>query len=179
MAEAVAISALSVAETEAALPELLAVLRDAVEGGASVGFLPPLTDVEGGAYWRGVIAALAARSRVLLVARRAGGPIVGTVQLDLATRANGSHRAEVSKLLVSCAARRQGLGRALMVALEREALRLGRTTIVLDTRQGDPSELLYTRLGYQLVGVVPRYARSADGSLHATAFYYKLLMPGT
>jgi ribosomal protein S18 acetylase RimI-like enzyme len=177
MAEAVAIAVLSVAEAKATLPELVAVLRDAVEGGASVGFLPPLTAAEGNSYWHGVIAAIAAGSRVLLVARPAGGPILGTVQLDLATRANGSHRAEVSKLLVSRAARRQGLGRSLMAALEREARHLGRTTIVLDTRQGDPSELLYTGLGYQLVGVVPQYARSADGSLHATAFYYKLLTP--
>ena len=175
MTEAVMICTLAVVEAEAALPELLDVLRDAVEAGASVGFLPPLTDTEGRAYWHGVIAAIADGSRVLLVARHTDGPIVGTVQLDLATRANGHHRAEVSKLLVARAARRQGLGRALMAALEREALRLGRTTIVLDTRQGDPSELLYAGLGYQRVGAVPQYARSADGALHATAFYYKLL----
>lgn len=175
MTEAVMITTLSATEAEAALPELLAVLRDAVEGGASVGFLPPLADEEGDAYWRGVVAAIAGGSRVLLIARCDGGPILGTVQLDLATRANGSHRAEVSKLLVSRAARRRGLGRALMTALEREAWRLGRTTIVLDTRQGDPSERLYAGLGYHLVGAVPQYARSTDGSLHATTFYYKLL----
>ena len=94
---------------------------------------------------------------------------------DPATRANGLHRAEVSKLLVARSARRQGLGRRLMLALEMVAQRLGRTTIVLDTRQGDPSEALYAGLGYHLVGAIPAYARSADGSLHATAFYYKLL----
>ncbi len=112
---------------------------------------------------------------MLLVARVAGGLLVGPVQLDLATRANGLHRAEVSKLLVARSARRRGLGRRLMVALEAEARRLGRTTIVLDTRQGDPSEALYAGLGYQRVGAIPAYARNADGSLHATAFYYKLL----
>lgn len=175
MADAVTIEPLTASATEAALPELLAVLGDAVAGGASVGFLPPLAAEDGRAYWRAVGAAIDAGSRVLLVARVAGGPIVGTVQLDLATRANGLHRAEVSKLLVARAARRRGVGRRLMLALEAEAQRLGRTTIVLDTCQGDPSEALYAGLGYQLIGAIPAYARSADGALHATAFYYKLL----
>jgi ribosomal protein S18 acetylase RimI-like enzyme len=173
--DVVTIEPLTPQDAEAALPELLAVLDDAVAGGASVGFLPPLAADEGRAYWRSVSAAVGDGSRVLLVARVGGGPIVGTVQLDLATRANGLHRAEVSKLLVARSARRQGLGRRLMLALEAEAHSLGRTTIVLDTRQGDPSEALYAGLGYQLVGAIPAYARSADGSLHATAFYYKLL----
>jgi phosphate starvation-inducible protein PhoH len=69
MTEAVTIRTLAVAEAEAALPELLYLLRDAVEAGASVGFLPPLADTEGRAYWRGVIAAIADGSRVLLVAK--------------------------------------------------------------------------------------------------------------
>ena len=177
MSDPITIATLSAEEMEATLPELLAVLRDAIASGASVGFLPPLGEEEGLAYWRATIAAVSAGSRVLLAARRVGGPILGTVQLDLAMRPNGRHRAEVSKLLVLRAARRQGLGRALMVALEAEARRIGRTTLILDTRQGDPSELLYARLGYRLTGVVPQYARSADGTLDATAFYHKLL-PG-
>ena len=53
--------------------------------------------------------------------------------------------------------------------------RLGRTTLVLDTRQGDPSERLYQSLGYRVAGAIPQYARSADGTLAATVFYYKLL----
>ena len=72
-------------------------------------------------------------------------------------------------------ARRQGVGRALMLAAEAEARRLGRSTLVLDTRHGDPSEILYRSLGWELAGEIPRYARSADGTLHATAFYFKLL----
>jgi ribosomal protein S18 acetylase RimI-like enzyme len=77
--------------------------------------------------------------------------------------------------MVHRAARRNGLGRALMQAVETEARRRARSTLVLDTRQGDPSESLYRQLGWTFVGAVPRYARSADGSLHATAIYYKLL----
>jgi len=30
-------------------------------------------------------------------------------------------------------------------------------------------------MGWQPAGTIPRYARSADGTLHTTVFYYKLL----
>src|SRR5262245_31627989 len=146
-----AIARLSPEEVEAHLPALVEVLRDAVEDGASIGFLPPLGEGEAREYWRGVIGALREGSRVLLVARRPDEAVAGTVQLDLAMRPNGLHRAEVSRLIVHRSARRRGLARALLQALEGEARRLGRTTLVLDTREGDPSELLYRALGYQLV----------------------------
>jgi GNAT superfamily N-acetyltransferase len=154
---------------------LCALLKDVVDGGASVGFLPPLDGEEAGAYWDGVAAALEGGGRRLWIARDTDGGIVGSVQLDLAAQANGGHRAEVIKLMVVGSARRRGIGRALMEAAEAEARRLGRTTLVLDTRQGDPSEALYRRTGWQPGGTIPRYARSADGTLHTTAVYYKLL----
>jgi ribosomal protein S18 acetylase RimI-like enzyme len=150
-------------------------LQDVVGGGASVGFLPPLGAEEASAHWDSVAAALEDGRRRLWIARTADGGIVGTVQLDLATQANGRHRAEVIKLMVASSARRRGIGRLLMEAAETEARRLGRTTLVLDTRQGDPSEALYRGMGWQPAGTIPRYARSADGTLHTTAFYYKLL----
>ena len=156
---------------------LVGLLQDAVDGGASVGFLTPVETAEAEAYWESVSAALADGSRVLLVARHPGEPPVGSVQLDLAMRANGRHRAEVAKLMVHRAARRQGIGRGLMEAAEAEARRLGRTTLHLDTRQGDPSERLYRALGWVKAGVIPRWARSATGALDATVFYYRLLDP--
>jgi GNAT superfamily N-acetyltransferase len=155
--------------------ELIDILTDCVDGGASVGFLPPLRTEEAAAYWRGVAEALRDGSRVLLIAGVPGRPADGTVQLDLCTRANGLHRAEVVRLLVHRRARRAGLGRALMHAIEAEARRRGRTTLVLDTREGDPSERLYQSLGWQRAGVIPRYARSAGGALDGSVFYYKLL----
>lgn len=156
---------------------LVALLQEVVDGGASVGFLPPLGNDEAARYWDGVFAAAAAGARALWVARGREGEVVGTVQLDLEQRPNGSHRAEVVKLMVHTRARRQGIGRALMLAAEAEARRRGRTTLVLDTRRGDPSEQLYLSLGWTLAGVIPRYARSADGALDATALYYRLLPP--
>ena len=52
---------------------LSALLRDAVDSGASIGFLPPLAEAEADAYWRGVVAAVREGSCLLLVARGAEG----------------------------------------------------------------------------------------------------------
>jgi GNAT superfamily N-acetyltransferase len=158
---------------------LAALLEDAVESGASIGFLPPLVPGEADAYWDGVAAAVRDGARLVVVARDGAGALVGTAQLGLETRPNGRHRAEVMKVIVHTRARRRGLGRALMAAVEAAARGLGRTTLVLDTRRGDPSERLYAGAGWALAGVIPRYARSADGALDPSAFYYKLLEGGT
>ncbi|OJH38976.1 GNAT family N-acetyltransferase [Cystobacter ferrugineus] len=162
--------------TEAAshLDALVELLRDSVNSGASVGFLPPLEAAEARAYWEGVVLELASPSRGLAVAR-VDGRIVGTAQLAEADKANARHRAEVSKVLVHSSVRRQGLGAALMRALEARARERGKSTLVLDTREGDPSERLYQSLGWIRAGVIPRYAQSADGALHGTVLYYKLL----
>ncbi len=156
------------------LTKLAALLQDAVTNGASVGFLLLLPDEEALAYWQDVAKAIEGPSRILLVAK-AENAIAGTVQLDLATRANGSHRAEVAKLMIHTSFRRQGVAQMLMNAIEQEAVRAGRTTLILDTREGDPSERLYAKLGYQRAGTIPEYARSVNGRLHATVFMYKLL----
>ena len=104
------IERLDAGQARAALPDLEALLRDAVEGGASVGFLLPLAAGEVRAYWETILAELDPSQRLLLVARQ-GGAVVGTVQLALAQKANSAHRAEVQKLLVQRGARGQGIGR--------------------------------------------------------------------
>jgi acetyltransferase len=173
---AITISSLTAAEARALLPELHELLHDAVESGASVGFLPPLATAESQDYWQSVIAAIEARHRLLLVARQPHDPeLLATVQLDLATRPNSLLRGEVSKLLVHTRARRQGLARQLLLALEDHARELGRTTLVLDTRHGDIAEQLYQAMGYHFVGAIPAYFINFDGQPHATAVYYKLL----
>lgn len=168
------IRSLTSEETTQLLPKLAALLQDAVTNGASIGFLTPFTYAEAVAYWQEVATMLHSLYRILLVAQR-DDEIVGTVQLDLASRANGSHRAEVAKLMVHTSRRGQGIAQALMHAIEHEAQLAGRTTLILDTRSGDPSERLYTKLGYTKAGTIPEYARSSDGSLHTTVFMYKLL----
>jgi acetyltransferase len=171
------IEALGVEAARREQAALVTLLTDSVDGGASVGFLPPLHESEAIAYWQSVLVAIENGSRLLWIARDPERAVVGTVQLDLESRPNGTHRAEIMKLMVHTSARRRGIGRALMETAEAEARRRERTTLVLDTRQGDPSELLYRSLGWTLAGVIPRYARSADGALDPSAFYYRLLEP--
>jgi ribosomal protein S18 acetylase RimI-like enzyme len=126
-------------QAKLALPELVGLLQDAVASGASLGFMPPLSADEARSYWHEVFDGLCKHSRILLAVRREQ-QIVGSVQLDLVLRKNGLHRAEVQKLMVHRKFRRQGLGRALMTAVEEAARQAGRTLLVLDTRKGDPSE---------------------------------------
>jgi ribosomal protein S18 acetylase RimI-like enzyme len=154
------------------LPELVILLRDAVDSGASVGFLAPLSDADSRTYWAEVFAEVGQKRRILLAAVQ-DSMMVGSVQLALATMPNAWHRAEVQKLLVLRAYRRQGIGQALMLEVERVARQEGRHLLVLDTRLGDAAERLYTRIGYTRVGVIPKFARSSAGSLDATVIFYR------
>jgi GNAT superfamily N-acetyltransferase len=153
---------------------LIELLRDSVDHGASVGFLPPMDAVINRGYWTKVIHDVEQDARVLLIALR-DGQVVGTGQLGLATYPNGLHRAEVQKVLVHSSQRRQGIGRGLMLALEREALAMGRTLLVLDTLLDGGAEALYDSLGYVRLGAIPRFALH-DGALCATVVYYKQLL---
>lgn len=156
------------------LPQLVALLQDAVHHGSSVGFLPPLASETAEAYWLETLGEVGQGRRVLLVAGE-DGEVKGSVQLALATKQNGLHRAEVQKLLVHTRFRNRGVGRALMTAAEEAARAAGRTLLVLDTEQGSAAERLYERCGYTRSGVIPQYALGADGSPITTVVFYKLL----
>ena len=146
---------------------LAQVLCDCVDGGASVGFMQPLTAERAQLFWRGVAGGVARGERVLLVAEDAAGAIVGTVQLVLAQPENQPHRADVAKMLVHRSARRNGAGAALMRAAEQEAARACKTLLVLDTVTGGDAERLYERLGWQRCGVIPGYALWPAGGRYA------------
>jgi acetyltransferase len=158
------------------LPALIALLQDTVDSGASVGFLHPLSAEAATAYWTSVHGAVRTDSRVLLAAFE-DQDLLGAVQLDLAEMPNGSHRAEVMKMCVLRRARRKGVAKALMRAIEDEARTRGRQLLVLDTRAGDFAEKLYEEIGYTKAGAIPRYARSSNGDLDATVFMYRWLEP--
>jgi ribosomal protein S18 acetylase RimI-like enzyme len=157
--------------------QLIELLVDAVEGGASIGFVLTLEQVETAAYWEDVIASLRAR-RLALVAAFERDRLVGSVQLGLEPRANGRHRAEVMKLMVRRSHRRRGIGRALLQELCDLAQRSGRTLLLLDVRAGDPAGAIYHSRGFVRFGEVPRYALDPDGGgLAASSFYYLQLHP--
>jgi len=166
-----------VAVLDAALIDGLgALLIDAVDGGASVGFHAPLQQTAALAYWRGVAASLEA-DNTLWIARDAQAPkrILGSVQLQRGERENSRHRAEVCKLMVLRDARRTGLAARLMAALEAHALAGGLRLLMLDTEAQSPAEAFYQRQGWRRAGEIPEYASRRDGTLIGTALYFKPL----
>jgi ribosomal protein S18 acetylase RimI-like enzyme len=159
---------------DAALEQLAAVLVDCVEGGASVSFMSPFSQDQALAFFRKVAGSVAAGDTVLLAAKL-DGKIVGTVQLGLDTPPNQPHRTDVKKMLVHRAARGNGIGAALMAAVEEEARRRGRWLLVLDTVPGESGHRLYQRAGWTQTGLVPDYALFPDGRLCDTAIMWKRL----
>ena len=157
------------------LAALSDVLIDCTEGGASVGFMNPLSSDKADAFWREVADGVAAGERALWVARGSDGVIVGTVQVVLAQKENQPHRAEISKLLVHRGARRHGLGARLMHAAEQGARDAGKSLLVLDTATGGGAEGLYQQLGWQFCGRIPDYALWPSGGLCATSIFYKAI----
>ncbi|WP_449412367.1 GNAT family N-acetyltransferase [Pandoraea soli] len=181
IAPPVAVQRLDGAQALAAIDVLADILIDCVEGGASVSFMLPLTRQRATAFWRKVAEGVARDERALLVARRHGpdaaqdGEIVGTVQLLLDLPENQPHRADVAKMLVHRSARRLGVARQLMAAVDEVASAEGRQVLVLDTVTGGDAERLYLRCGWQRAGDVPKFALMPDGAFCATTFYYKHL----
>lgn len=166
------VEALSGDDVRGAVGELSDVLIECVEGGASVGFLPPVDPARAAEFWTARADEVEARSAVVLVAR-VDGRIEGTVQLQLARPQNQPHRADVAKLLVHPRARRRGLAAALMTAVEAAARAHDRRLLVLDTLTGSDAARLYRRLGWQETGEIPDYAMLPDGSLAATTVLWK------
>jgi ribosomal protein S18 acetylase RimI-like enzyme len=166
------IEALDPAAYDAAVDGLGALLKDAVDGGASVNFLAGVTSAEAAAWWAARSAGVAAGTITVFVARD-GERIVGSTLLERSRNPNSPHRAEIGKVIVHRAARRQGLGRALMRAAEGRARAEGRWMLILDTVTGSPASALYESLGWQTVGTIPDYALNTRGEPEAATYYYK------
>jgi len=159
--------------SDAQIQGLARVLIDCVDGGASVGFMHPVSWEKALAFWRRVARGVAAGERALLVAEDAHG-LCGTVQLVLDQPENQPHRADLAKMLVHRRARRHGLGAALMHAAEAVARDCRKSLLVLDTASGD-AERLYARQGWTLAGVIPDYALWPVGGFCSTSVFYRKL----
>lgn len=154
------------------IDDLAAVLVDAVESNASVGFPAGLSVADAQAFW---VDRLGDPQATVLMERDDAARVVGTVQLYRPATPNGRHRAEVAKLLVHRRARRQGIGARLMERAEAEARRQGLTLLFLDTETESSGDRLYRRLGWTEVGVIPGFAYRPDGALWPTTFFFKTL----
>jgi ribosomal protein S18 acetylase RimI-like enzyme len=93
--------------------QLSELLVRVVEDGASIGFLPPMKLSKANKYWKTLL-----KPEVILFIAKINNEIVGCVQLHLCTKQNGSHRAEVAKLMTHPNFRRNGIGRSLMEKAE-------------------------------------------------------------
>jgi GNAT superfamily N-acetyltransferase len=162
------------AVSESELRQLVDVLIDCVDGGASVSFMAPLSEEKALSFWRDVAVGVSRGERALLVVEDAAG-IAGTVQLILRQPENQPHRADVAKMLVHRRARRRGLGAALMRAAEDLGRACGKSLLVLDTVTDGDADRLYARLGWQRCGVIPGYALWPRGGFCATTYYYRSL----
>jgi GNAT superfamily N-acetyltransferase len=170
------IRALGAAEAEARLDELANILVDAVAHGASVNFMTGFTRKDGRAFWQGQLGGIASGGTRLFVGDD-GERLVATVLLMFAHQPNAPHRAEIGKMLVLAAARRQGLGRRLLAAAEEAAREAGRTLLLLDTESGSAGDMLYRSCGWTEIGRVPGHAFRPDGRLAETTMFYKTLAP--
>ena len=170
----VVIERLTPPASDADIRDLAGLLVDAVESGAAVSFLAPLTRERAEEWWRATLAAASPRAIVLVARDR--DEIVGTVQLYPAWAPNQPHRGDIVKLLVHRRCRRGGLGMRLMHDVEEAARRAGYRLLTLDAKAGGAAERLYRRLGWTYAGTIPRYALDTDGTTpHDAVIFYKEL----
>ena len=144
------------------LPSFVELLRDTVDGGPLLGFLPPLAHDLARDYWLSLRPDLQAGHRVLLAAFD-GSRLVGTGQLVCSVLPATRHRAELQKICVARDRRGCGIGALLLTALHTLARQRGRSLLLLNTRYGSPAQRLYQRFGYGEAGIVRGYMRGPDG----------------
>ena len=172
----ITVEALSADHLDPHLGELAAIMAATVSDGAAIGYMQPFEPADGRAFFETQVFPEVRAGRRVLLAARLDGFLAGTVQLITALPPNQPHRAEVAKMMVTPHARRRGIGRALMQAVDAAARAAGKTLVTLDTRTGDRAEPLYRSCGFRTAGVIPGFALDADGkALHATTYMYKSL----
>ncbi|MFF3201537.1 GNAT family N-acetyltransferase [Streptomyces sp. NPDC002962] len=166
------VARLDASRLRARAAELADLLIDAVDDGASLGFLAPLDRAAAEDWWRDRAEGVAA-GQLAVWAARDGDRVVGTVGLAFPGKPNSRHRAELVKLMVHRDARGKGVGRTLLTTAEESAVAAGVTLLHLDTETDSPAEHLYRTAGWTRAGVIPDYAASPAGILRPTTLYYK------
>ncbi|KAJ7641976.1 acetyltransferase [Roridomyces roridus] len=143
-------------------------------------FTPPLNRDRIIQYWEAQAADAVPGRRIIFMALAGDSDgqqqLAGYVVLFRPLTETGPFRGSVEKLLVSPDFRRRGLARKLMDALESEAKARGQTLLTLDTETGSPAELVYPKLGYTQLGIIPNYGVSpVDKRLNPGTFFWKQL----
>lgn len=154
--------------------ELADLLLDAVSDGAAVGHHNSMTRQQAENSFHQLRSELDQGKRLFWIARDEDG-IAGCVNLLLSKDADALNRATIKLHMVHRRARRSGVGKSLINALEKEARIRQRGLLHLETQAGSRAEGFYRSQGYRCVGEIPDYLNSADGSSHPVVIYYKRL----
>jgi ribosomal protein S18 acetylase RimI-like enzyme len=155
------------------LDDLCEATESAIVEGGGFGWLkpPPRQVLEN--YWKGVLLVPERR----LVVGRLDGIIAGSAQLSRAPRNNEAQAfgGTLTSAFVAPWARGHGLGRGIVLEIERLARELGLAVLNLDLRDTQKAAIgLYESLGYRRWGTHPVYAR-VDSRIVPGQYYYKLL----
>ena len=103
------IEAIDPAAYDAAIEGLGALSKDAIDGGASVNFVAGVTTAQTEGWWAARSGRVADGTITVFVARDGEGRIVGSTLLERSINPNSPHRAEIGKVIVHRAMRRQGI----------------------------------------------------------------------
>ncbi|KAI7322448.1 hypothetical protein KC315_g8819 [Hortaea werneckii] len=166
---------------QAIVDQLATIHRDCVlQDGTLATFIP---DEQGNLdiskvikYWsdRSEQVAKGAREIILQFTDSTQSELAGFVSLDMPSSETGPFRGMVEKMLVSPQHRYKGVARRVMAGLESVAIERGRTVLFLDTVIGSGAEFVYPKLGYKLVGVIPKYGiHPISRELVDEMFFYK------
>jgi ribosomal protein S18 acetylase RimI-like enzyme len=153
------------------LDDLCEATERAILEGGGFGWLkaPPRQVLEN--YWKGVLLVPERR----LVVGRLDRVIAGSVQLSRAPRNNEAQgfAGTITALFVAPWARGRGIGRGILIEIERLARELGLAVLNLDLRDTQRAAIgLYESLGYQRWGIHPCYAQ-VEGRVVPGHYYYK------
>lgn len=154
--------------------ELSAVLMDVLIGDSVMGYQQSMSREEAESAFYRLRDALSKQETLMWIARDNLG-VMGFARLDLCADADGLNRAEIKGVMVHRRARRQGVGKMLVRALEDAANIARRGLLFLDVQAGTTAETFWRAAGYRYLGELPDYVCSADGYCHSAVIYYKRL----
>jgi len=155
------------------LDDLCEATESAIVEGGGFGWLkpPPRQVLEN--YWKGVLLVPERR----LVVGRLDGVVAGSAQLSRTPRNNEAQAfaGTLTSAFVAPWARGRGIGRGIVVEIERLAGEQGVVVLNLDLRDTQRAAIrLYESLGYRRWGTHPAYAE-VNGRVVPGHYYYKRL----
>jgi GNAT superfamily N-acetyltransferase len=163
---------LDAAAARSAAAPLAGILRTCADAGESPSFLAPLAPDNALAFWHRAATEVGTGQRIIVAAWQ-NGILSGVGSLQLTMPETQPHRTELQDLLVTKAARRAGIGRAILQALERAALDQSRTLLTLHAKASDSAEALFRSEQWQEAGRIPDFFCGSGGTMHAAIIFLK------